>query len=266
MIFYFSGTGNSLQVAKNIAEYNNDKIISIASLMNNGDVKCEYTLTDNETIGFVYPIYAWAPPKIVFDFITKLKFNNYKNNYTFSVATCGANIGNAMKVLSNVLKDNKLKLDSGFSVIMPNNYIIMGNVDSKEVENKKLLEAEKTLKNINKIIEERRKDIFEIEKGHLPGILTAIVNPLFNKNAINTKKFYANDKCTSCGLCESLCTCKSIKVKGKPQWGEKCTQCLACIHFCPVKAIQYGKGTENKGRYKNPNINVEEMKIHMKII
>jgi hypothetical protein len=29
MIFYFSGTGNSLQVAKSIAEHNNEKLISI---------------------------------------------------------------------------------------------------------------------------------------------------------------------------------------------------------------------------------------------
>ena len=35
MIFYFSGTGNSLQIAKNIAEHNDEKLISIAFEMNN---------------------------------------------------------------------------------------------------------------------------------------------------------------------------------------------------------------------------------------
>ncbi|SUY47595.1 4Fe-4S ferredoxin [Clostridium putrefaciens] len=45
-------------------------------------------------------------------------------------------------------------------------------------------------------------------------------------------------------------------------WGEDCTECLACLHLCPVQAIQYGKGTESKGRYKNPNVSIDEMKIN----
>lgn len=76
---------------------------------------------------------------------------------------------------------------------------------------------------------------------------------------MNTKKFYANDKCTGCGICESVCNCNTIKVDKKPSWGKECTQCLACMHFCPVKAIQYGKGTEKKGRYKNPKVSIAEM-------
>lgn len=262
MIFYFSGTGNSLQVAKNIGKHNDEKLISIASEMNNKKDDFKYTLKDNEVIGFVYPVYAWGPPKMVIDFIAKLKLDNYKDNYIFSVATCGENIGNTMKVLSTSLKKKNLKIDSGFSVSMPSNYIIMGDIDSKEKEEKKLLAAEETLKNINNVIKERKKDVFQIMKGPIPGILTCVVNPLFNKGAMNTKKFYANDKCTGCGICESVCNCKSIKVQGKPKWGKECTQCLACIHLCPVSAIQYGKGTESKGRYKNPNVTIDEMKVN----
>jgi len=262
MIFYFSGTGNSLQVARNIAEYNDEKLISIASERNNKNTNFKYTLKDNEVIGFVYPVYAWAPPKMVIDFIEKLKLINYKDNYIFSVATCGENIGNTMKVMSHSLKKQNFNLNSGFSISMPNNYIIMGDIDSKEKEEKKLLAAAETLKNINYIIKERKKDVFQVVKGPIPGILTTFINPLFNKGAMNTKKFYANDSCTSCGVCESVCNCKTIKVQGKPKWGKECTQCLACIHLCPVSAIQYGKGTESKGRYKNPNVTLEDMKVN----
>jgi NAD-dependent dihydropyrimidine dehydrogenase PreA subunit/flavodoxin len=262
MIFYFSGTGNSLQVAKSIAEHNDEKLISIASEMNNKNDVFEYNLKDNEVIGFVYPVYAWGPPKMVINFIEKLELNNYKDNYIFSAATCGENIGNTMKVIAASLKKKNLNLNSGFSISMPNNYIIMGHVDSKEIEDKKLLSAEETLKNINNVIKERKKDIFQVVKGLMPGILTSVINPLFNKGAMNTKKFYANDRCTSCGICESVCNCKTIKVEGKPKWGKECTQCLACIHLCPVSAIQYGKGTESKGRYKNPNVSVDEMRVN----
>lgn len=129
MIFFFSGTGNSLWVAKKIAEYNGDNLISIADCMNRGEGTFEFTLKEEELIGFVYPIYAWGPPKMVRQFIAKLKLNNYKNNYTFSTATCGDNIGNAMKLFDKWLVKRNMHLDSAFSVQMPNNYIVSFDVD-----------------------------------------------------------------------------------------------------------------------------------------
>lgn len=103
----FSGTGNSLYIAKNIAEHTGEKLISIANEMNKKYDCYEYTLNHDEVIGFVYPVYAWAPPKIVLQFIEKLKFSNYHGNYIFSVTTCGDNIGNTM----NVMEDNLCKKD-----------------------------------------------------------------------------------------------------------------------------------------------------------
>lgn len=261
MIFYFSGTGNSLYVAKNIGEHNKEKLVSIASAMNNKDASYEYKLEDNEIIGFVYPIYAWKPPKMVLEFIKKIKFINYNNNYTFSVATCGENVGNAIKVIKAYLNKKHIYLKSGFSVQMPNNYIIFGDVNTKQVEQEKLLKAELVLNRINQVIKDRSEDIFEVEKGFMPGVLTSIISPIFNKKGLNTKKFHASHNCTGCGICESTCNCKNIKVKKKPIWGNNCIQCLACINLCPTKAIQYGKGTEKKGRYKNPNIKVKDMII-----
>lgn len=262
MIFYFSGTGNSLQIAKNIAEHNDEKLISIAFEMNNSENNLEYTLKDSEVVGFVYPVYAWAPPKMVTNFIAKLKLNNYKDNYIFTVATCGANIGNTMKVISSSLMKKNYKLSSGFSVIMPSNYISGGFVDSKEIAQKKLSESENVLKNINQIIKEKKDNIFQVTKGSIPVILTNVINPLFNKFANNTKKFYANDSCSGCGICECICSCKNIKVDVKPKWGKECALCLGCINLCPVNAIQYGKSTEHKERYKNPNVTLNEMKIN----
>lgn len=255
MIFYFSGTGNSLYAAQNIARHHDEKVISIATAINCGE---EYNLKDNEIIGFVYPVYAWGPPKIVLEFIEKLKLTNYRQNYVFSVATCGGSVGNTMKVLSACLNKKGINLNSGFSVIMPNNYIMMGDVDSKEKEQEKLFAANETLRYINQAIEQRAGE-FRVKKGFLPWVLTRFINPMFNKHAIDTTKFYANDNCTSCGICEKVCNCNNITVNKIPHWGQRCTQCLACIHYCPAQAIQYGKGTEKKGRYTNPNIGIDEM-------
>jgi len=262
MIFYFTGTGNSLQVAKNMSNYHEEKIFSIASLMHKEEEYYEYTLGDNEKVGFVFPVYAWGAPKIVLDFIIKLKLNNLRDNYVFAVATCGENIGNTMRYFGKALKRSKIPLHSGFSVVMPNNYMIMGmNVDPIEASNKKLLKIDKTLNDINQVIEAKLKCVFELRRGYFPELLTPIVNPLFTKFSMNTKKFFAKDNCNSCGICEKVCNTKTIKVDIKPTWGDKCTQCLACINLCPVRAIEYGTGTIRRGRYKNPNISIDELGV-----
>lgn len=252
MIFYFTGTGNSGYVANEIAKSNNDRVISISKLINEKE-NLEFNLKDGEIIGIIFPIYAWSAPKMVFDFIRQVKFNNYKNNYIFSIATCGANIGNAIGIIEKEFNKKNMKLNSGFSLVMPNNYMIVGDVDSKDIERQKLDKAKKEIDKINMIIKERKSDIFELEKGVAPRILSNIINPLFNKFGINIDKFYSNDDCISCGLCEKVCNSNIITLnQGKPNWNGNCCQCLACINYCPKKAIQYGKGSIDKGRYINP--------------
>ncbi|SCJ94749.1 NADH-plastoquinone oxidoreductase subunit [uncultured Clostridium sp.] len=260
MKFYFSGTGNSLYVAKNIGD-SDEELISISKLMDKKYETYEFTLKENESIGFIYPIYAWGPPKMVIEFINKTKFLNFKDNYVYAVVTCGENIGNSMKVLDKSLINKGMKLNSGFSIVMPNNYVIFGDVDSDDIAKEVINKADNRIKEMNEVIRSRESDIFDVVKGHMPGLLTAIVNPLFAKQATSTKSFYANDNCNGCGICENVCNCNTIKVEGKPVWGKECTGCLACLHLCPTKAINYGKGTEKKGRYVNPLIKRSEMNL-----
>lgn len=253
MIFYFTGTGNSGYVASEIAKANRDTIFSISKLITE-EKELEFTLKDGEVIGIIYPIYAYAPPKMVMEFLKKVKFKNYINNYIFSVATCGGNAGNAIELIKKELNNKGMILNSGFSIIMPNNEIIHGNVDLKEVEIRKLQNAKNEIKNINTVIKARRQNIFELEKRLISKFLTNAMNPIFEKFfKTNVSKFYATDDCISCGKCEKVCNSNIITLlKGKPQWNGECCQCLACINYCPTKAIQYGKSTVKKGRYTNP--------------
>jgi ferredoxin len=262
MIFYFTGTGNSLYVAKKIGEYNGEGLASIASIMNgNKDSVYEYTLKDDEKIGIVFPVHAWAPPILVRDFIKKLKLNNYKDNYCFAVGVCGDSAGKTIDRVRNILDNKAIKLDSGFVVIMPENYIIMFSTDSKEIENKKLQEAENTILKINSAIKEKRSECNYPSKGLKNAILTDIVNPVFCKFSFNRcRKFHVVDTCTGCGICEKVCPKGNIKLENnKPQWGNSCIQCTACLNWCPVKAVQFGRNTVKRERYTHPKISVNEM-------
>lgn len=73
MIFYYSGTGNSLWVAKELGKYQNEMLIDIAREMQKNQEEYVYDLGRKEKIGFVFPTYSWAPPQIVENFIKKSK-------------------------------------------------------------------------------------------------------------------------------------------------------------------------------------------------
>lgn len=250
MIFYFSGTGNSFHAATEVAKSQGEIPVSIARELDQGTL--EYQLKKNESIGFVYPIYAWGPPKIVLDFIRKIKIQ-CEDPYVFSICTCGGNEGNATHVLQKVLRSKGLSLDSAFSLVMPDNYVIGEDVCSKEQAEKILKNAEERMKAIITVVERRQTGVFQLIPGNKPFMHTAVINPLFNRFGRSTKNFYATDACTRCGLCEKICPVHSITVKEKPIWSKDCTQCLACINRCPTKAIQYGAHTADRGRYIFPN-------------
>jgi flavodoxin len=67
-IYYFSGTGNSLAVAKDMAENLDARLIPVASTLNQESIHSEA-----DGIGFVFPIYDFKPPQVVEEFIRKLE-------------------------------------------------------------------------------------------------------------------------------------------------------------------------------------------------
>lgn len=252
MIFYFSGTGNSYATACFLAEKLGDKVIDMAQALRNNET--EYLLAKDEKVGFVFPIYAWAPPKAVLDFVNQLCLHSEKQPYIFGVCTCGGSAGNGMQSFKNVLKKNGMTLDSGYSVIMPDNYIVMFKVMSLEEQAEVLKAASVTMKWIALSVKESKQGFFRVKKGKGARIFTSVVNPLFQLGGMKTKPFLATSKCNSCGLCERVCTDGCIRLEdGQPRWTKKnCNMCLACINRCPQEAIQYGNKTKEKGRYIHP--------------
>lgn len=65
--FYFSGTGNSLVVARDMAGKTNGRLISIPSVMDKESIK-----TDADVIGIVFPVYHGDIPFIIRRFVTKM--------------------------------------------------------------------------------------------------------------------------------------------------------------------------------------------------
>lgn len=256
MIFYFTGTGNSGYVAQEIAKLTNDKAVSISKLMNaakKGE-ELEYSLEDNEPVGIIFPVYAYSAPKMVREFIKNIKFTNYNNNYFYTVANCGDDAGNAAGVVEKLLEKKGIHLNSRHIMYMPNNYIILYDVDSKEEERRKLEKNADDIKQISEFVSKKADNTDKVKTKLTGRVLTFALAPLFEKLFIRSSGFRVTDECVSCGKCRTVCTTGIIELHdGRPQWEKHgCSQCLACINYCPVKAIQFGKSTGSKGRYTNP--------------
>lgn len=235
MIFYFSGTGNSAWAARHLSRLIGDKAYDIVGLKELPDVQSA------EQIGFVFPVYAWAAPEIVEEFVKTLPRTQA---FAFGVCTCGSDAGLAMKRFSR-----DYPLNSSYSLIMPNNYIIGSDTDDEHEILQKLGSAQEELQRMAQEIQ-RREPVYRVHEGTLAWVKTHFVNLGFNKFARSTRPFFATDSCNGCGQCARRCPVSAISLQnGKPVWAAKCCQCLRCIHECPQQAIQYGKSTAGRRRY-----------------
>lgn len=106
IIYYFSGTGNSLRAARLIAaELGGAEVISMRS------VPEEVPAGDAEVIGFVCPVYEWDVPKTVKAFIQRLTVN--PQAYTFMVATYIAIHGRCFETVDAALREKGTRLHYG---------------------------------------------------------------------------------------------------------------------------------------------------------
>jgi ferredoxin len=252
MIFYFSGTGNSLYAAKKIATRQNECLVNIADCLKAKTL--EFKLAENEIAGFIFPTYFFGIPTIVLDFMKKLTLRSSGTNYIFAVCTCGGGSGNLLNDFKKILKKKGVALNAGFEIAMPDNYILMFNLlTPPEKAEKMLSDAETQIEEINSTVSGRR-DV-RPAGGFVPWIQTLISYPMYKFDR-STKPFHATEGCTGCGICAKICPCGMILLEDRrPVWTSgKCTQCLACLHRCPVSVIQYGKKTETRGRYVHPDL------------
>ena len=102
MVFYYSGCGNSKYIAQCIAEALDDKLVFIPEAQRNGAF--EYTLAENEMLGFVYPIYSWRPPHLIDEFVNQLIING-KPSYVWTAVTCGDNVGETENIFRKSLEN-----------------------------------------------------------------------------------------------------------------------------------------------------------------
>ncbi len=281
-IYYFSGTGNSLAVAKDITEKLRGELIPIVSVVGEESIK-----TDADVIGLVFPTY-YEPyggvPLIVRRFIHKLE--NMKSKYIFAICTYGSGSFNTLKFIGKLVESHGGKLSAGFTVNMPNN--MAGSKINNTSKQQKMSRVWK--ENIEVISEniiarkECRLDTPNVLAGKAYILIKLMVRPLIflfkpltlmhlkkYSNSPNQsyegllpfmdRSFHADEKCIGCRTCLRICPVENIQMVHKmPEWQHRCEFCLACFHWCPKGAITSSE-LRNTVRYHHHDVKILDMVV-----
>lgn len=244
MILYFSGTGNSKYIAEKLAFMIKDEVIDLFHIIKGNGAA---TFTSERPYVLVCPTYGWRVPRFLSSFLKRAEFQGTGDFY--AIMNCGSSIGSAEKYLRKDLRETALNFKGLQEIVMPENYIMLFNLDSDEKNAQVVKAAEQKIVYAARVISEGEN--FKRKKTSvIDDFLSGIGNDVFFEFIVKDKKFYYTDKCNRCGLCAKVCVFNNIEYsEGYPKWKGDCTHCAACIAKCPKGAIEYGGKTVGKKRY-----------------
>lgn len=261
-IYWFSGTGNSLAIARDLAEKTGAKLTPLTPLL-----KAETIKSQAEAVGMVFPVYDFKTPGIIEEFITK--FEGLDDKYLFAICSYGISPLKCLAVLKKHLAAKRITLNAGFAVMMPHNAV--GNTCFSNAERDKVLAGVKRrIDEIAQVISSRQtipvetEAIFSALFKH--GLLLKVIKPVIPlllhaaRHGWASLAFQVNDHCTGCATCSKVCPVDNVSfVNERPIWGDNCLSCFACLQWCPCEAIQLGRGKVRVDRYHHPEIKIEDL-------
>ena len=245
MVIYFSGTGNSRWCAQTLADKLQDERLDSVGYIKHG-IAAE--MISGKPWVFVAPTYAWQLPRIFEQFIRSGSFSGSHDAYY--VLTCGSEIGNAGKMLEALCKDVGLTYRGVLQAAMPENYVAMFDVPPAE-KCREMIQAVRPVLDKGAELILRGESFPPVRVSAVDKLKSGPINQGFYTYYVKAKQFHTTSACTGCGKCAELCPLNNIHLTdGKPSWDDHCTHCMACICYCPTEAIEYGKRSIGKTRYR----------------
>ncbi len=260
-IYYFSATGNSLAVARDVADKLDARLIPVMSVLDQDSIA-----TQADVVGLVFPIYDFKPAPAIERFVGKLRDVDAK--YLFAVCTYGIAPSQSLKNLNKLVASRGGHLAGGFAVGMPHSGIGSGAVTQAQQE--EMFRAwQKRLTAVADYVDNRSQGTIESSRlalnlfqARFARLLPAMFK--FVKHALlkgtDSLAFTPSGACNSCGICARICPSNNIDmVDGRPVWSDDCLNCFACLNWCPQEAISLGGADMDIRNYHHPEVKISNM-------
>lgn len=252
LIYYFTGTGNSENVANWFCKKAEESgiecnIINIAE----ADRQNIKPPDNNTLIVFTSPIHGFNYPPVMLNFIRR--FPGGKNNIALMNTRAGMKIGKwvtpGLTGIAFYLSALILKV-KGYSIVgfkpvdLPSNWISLhpGLNDN-------------TVKYLHEVNKKRVTDFAEkilAGKKHFRCLWEIVQDIAISPIALGyyligrfmlAKTYFASANCNGCDICLKKCPVQAIiKVNDRPFWTLNCESCMRCMSNCPEKAIETAHG------------------------
>lgn len=283
IVYYFSGTGNSFALAKEIAEKIGAELISIAKI-----VKEEKIHINAESICIVFPSYL-APlsglPIIVDRFVRKI--DNMGDLTIIAVCNCGGyesvNAHPSLNKLQQIVKSCGGELYAEYSLRLPMNNLeydhipIPINRATEDLVRKSKVEIDRICTCITKRKKTRYKVLKRLFFHMMKPVYKLIQNAVIKELKVladqpqdsellyselipmTDKSINVDEKCNGCGICAKVCPVDNIKiVNQRPEFQHRCEMCFACDEWCPTMSIRHWS-RKNGVKYHHPEVTIKDM-------
>ena len=232
--FVFSGTGNTLLVAREVGERLREKGHEVNYHMigrNNS-----FRMSGESVIGLAFPIAFFSSYPLVLKFIASLPEGRRKK--IFMTATMGGSALGAEGKFRKLVRDKGYKPIGSELFIMPGNY------------NNGVIPVEKNSQLVSAAKEKARAFADRLEKGSAAwGRGIPVIPSMWYKlisSGRSLRFFYRmfpitvdKEKCIKCMRCAENCPVGAIDGSGEFPFINKniCESCQRCVAFCPAHAI-----------------------------
>lgn len=240
---YFSGTGNTFHVAQKIAE-----------TLHKAGYETEYDRIEEAHASqkreadlhlFLFPVYAFAVPHIMRQYIRKLPAGTgektvvLSTNGRISVKTRDGYEGQALMQARRMLQRRGYNVFLTDTLDYPHSITNILNPPRLEAQTEIIRQAGIRLEKIAEKISKGETSLRVCNMfNHLWSWPFGWLYSLIGRRFLG-KCYVADHTCTSCGRCAKVCPVQAIQMRSKkPRWKWNCEGCERCINSCPVNAIQ----------------------------
>jgi len=259
MILYFSGTGNSLAIARQLAERLNEPLLPLIEAVGQD-------LTNEKRIGLVFPTYDFNLPPAMPEMLSRLNIS--PRSYVFTVITCGSMAGNCVWVLRRILREKGIELAYSHKVSVPDNSALAFGRNP----NNQLGKFEHVPARMEQIVSELQAESHVLHYSWFSLLSWLLGRPAVERGMIHYLGPKVNpDKCIGCNTCVRVCPMNNIRLiereepmansqKPTALIADRCTVCLACVHVCPQQAISTnGREALKERQYRHPQIKLKDL-------